>query len=42
VLKHEGVPPFSETRRYVERVMGRYVDYHQQIWQNSPDRGWFL
>ena len=42
VLKHEGVPPFAETRRYVERVMGRYVDYHQKIWQNSPDRGWFL
>lgn len=42
VLKHEGVPPFSETRRYVERVMGRYVDYHQKIWQDSPDRGWFL
>lgn len=42
VLKHEGVPPFAETRQYVERVMGRYVDYHQKIWQDSPDRGWFL
>jgi soluble lytic murein transglycosylase-like protein len=42
VLKHEGVPPFAETRRYVERVMARYVDYHQKIWQTSPDRGWFL
>ena len=42
VRKHEGVPPFAETRRYVERVMGRYVDYHHKIWQDSPDRGWFL
>lgn len=42
VLRHQGVPPFSETRRYVERVMARYVDYHQQIWQDSPDRDWFL
>lgn len=42
VLRHQGVPPFAETRRYVERVMARYVDYHQQIWQDSPDRDWFL
>jgi soluble lytic murein transglycosylase-like protein len=42
VLKHEGVPPFAETRRYVDRVMARYVDYHQKIWQNSPDSSWFL
>jgi soluble lytic murein transglycosylase-like protein len=42
VLRHQGVPPFSETRRYVDRVMARYVDYHQQIWQESPDRDWFL
>ena len=42
VRKHEGVPPFVETRRYVERVMARYVDYHHKIWQDSPDRGWFL
>lgn len=42
VVKHEGVPPFRETKRYVERVMARYVDYHQKIWQDSPDRDWFL
>ena len=42
VLKHQGVPPFAETRHYIERVMARYVEYHQKIWQNSPDRGWFL
>jgi len=42
VIRHQGVPPFAETRRYVERVMARYIDYHQKIWQESPDRDWFL
>ena len=42
VVRHQGVPPFRETRKYVERVMARYVDYHQKIWQESSDRGWFL
>ncbi len=42
VLKHEGVPPFRETRNYVERVLSLYVDQHQAIWQQSEDRRWFL
>ncbi len=42
VLKHGGVPPFRETQRYVERVMSRYVDDHQRLWNDSPDRGWFF
>jgi hypothetical protein len=42
VIRHQGVPPFRETRTYVERVMGRYIDYHQQIWRESPSLGRFL
>ncbi|MDH3403488.1 MAG: lytic transglycosylase domain-containing protein [Acidobacteriota bacterium] len=42
VLKHQGVPPFRETRTYVDRVMGRYVDYHQRIWRESQDAGGLL
>jgi len=42
VRRFEGVPPFRETRSYVQRVMARYVDYHQKIWLESPDNDWFL
>lgn len=33
------VPPFRETRSYVDRVLGRYLDHHQQVWRTSgPDQ----
>jgi hypothetical protein len=35
VLRFEGVPPFGETRRFVEQVLARYVEYHRGIWQEA-------
>ena len=35
VRRFGGMPPFRETRRYVERVLGAYVDLHQEVWRNS-------
>jgi len=33
VQRHGGVPPYRETQAYVERVLTRYVDHHQRIWE---------
>jgi soluble lytic murein transglycosylase-like protein len=35
VARFGGVPPFSETRRYVERVLARYVSHHRDAWRGS-------
>ena len=35
VNRFGGVPPFPETRTYVDRVLNRYVSHHQQLWQRS-------
>lgn len=35
VARFGGVPPFRETRRYVERVLSRYVSHHRQVWRGS-------
>lgn len=40
VERFEGLPPFRETRRYVERVLTRYVDHHQEIWQSTGAVDW--
>ncbi|MCG8459561.1 MAG: lytic transglycosylase domain-containing protein [Holophagales bacterium] len=37
VRRYGGVPPFRETRRYVEKVLDRYVDLHRTVWQASDE-----
>lgn len=33
VEHYGGVPPYRETRTYVERVLNRYVGHYQQLWR---------
>ncbi len=35
VERFGGVPPFDETRTYVDRVLGVYLDHHQEVWRKS-------
>jgi hypothetical protein len=35
VKRFGGVPPFAETRGYVERVLHRYVRHHRRVWDAS-------
>ena len=42
VARFGDIPPYRETRAYVDRVLSRYVDYHRQLWQLSPANGWLF
>ena len=35
VRRYGGLPPFRETQRYVDRVLGVYVDHHREVWRTS-------
>jgi hypothetical protein len=35
VARYGGVPPFRETRRYVDRVLGGYVALHRELWRDN-------
>ncbi len=35
VRRFGGMPPYRETRSYVERVLARYVRHHRDRWQDS-------
>lgn len=35
VMRYGDVPPFDETRAYVDRVLERYVDHQQAVWERA-------
>lgn len=35
VARYGGVPPYRETRRFIDRVLSRYIGHHQVAWQSS-------
>jgi soluble lytic murein transglycosylase-like protein len=35
VRRFRGVPPYRETRHYVERVLTLYIGYHRTLWQEA-------
>lgn len=35
VERHAGIPPYRETKNYVEKVLSIYVGHHRSLWQGS-------
>lgn len=35
VLRYDGVPPFTETQNYVQKVLGLYVGHNRTAWQKA-------
>lgn len=35
VARYEGIPPYRETKNYVEKVLAIYVGHHRSLWQGS-------
>lgn len=42
VERYGAVPPYRETRAYVDKVLARYVDHHKAVWNDSSASGWLF
>lgn len=42
VRRFGGMPPYRETRDYVDRVLSRYVGLQRSLWQISGARDWLF